>query len=57
MSELGERMARIETLVEGLVEHNRIRDRWMMGILSALVVGVLLFALPGCAEWLGGVGG
>lgn len=55
MSELGERMARIETLVEGILYHNRIRDKWMMGILSALVVGIVLFALPGCADWLGGV--
>lgn len=52
MSEFGERMARIETLVEGLVEHNRIRDKWMMGILSSLVVGMLLFAIPGCVNLL-----
>ncbi len=56
MSELGERMARIETLVEGLVEHNRIRDRWMMGILSGLVVSVVLIGVSGCAGWLGGGG-
>ena len=54
MSELGERMARIEVLVEGLVEHNRIKDRWMMGILSALVVGVVLIGVGGGAGWLGG---
>jgi hypothetical protein len=46
-----ERLARVETLIEGLIYH----QRWTMGILSALVVGVFLFALPGCAEWLGGV--
>lgn len=52
---LRERMARIETLVEGLVKHNETRDKWMMRILGSLVVGVLLFALPGCVRLLAGV--
>ena len=54
-STLRERMARIETLVEGLVKHNETRDRWMMRILGGLVIGVLLFALPGCVRLLAGV--
>jgi len=45
-----ERLARLEVLVEGLIYH----QRWTMGILSALVVGVFLFALPGCIRLLGG---
>lgn len=49
---LRERLARLETLVEGLIYH----QRWTMGILGALVVGVFLFALPGCVELLGGGG-
>ena len=53
---LRERMARIETLVEGLVKHNETRDRWMMRILSGLAIGVVLFALPGCVRLLVGVG-
>ena len=53
---LRERMARIETLVEGLVRHNETRDKWMMRILSGLVIGVLLFALPGCVRLLAGFG-
>lgn len=56
MSEFGERLTRIETLVEGILYHNRIRDKWMMGILSALVVGIMLFALPGCATWISEIG-
>ena len=43
---LRERIARIEALVEGLVKHNETRDKWMMRILSGLVVGVLLLTLP-----------
>ncbi|KKN59388.1 hypothetical protein LCGC14_0542230 [marine sediment metagenome] len=53
---LGERMARIETLVEGLVKHNETRDKWMMRILSGLVIGVILLTLPGCVRLLSGIG-
>ncbi len=41
---IGERLARLETLVEGLIYH----QRWTMGILGTLVVGVFLFVLQGC---------
>jgi len=51
---LGERMARIETLVEGLIEHNKVRDRWTLRIIGGLVVGVVLIGLPGCVRLLGG---
>ena len=51
-----ERLARLEALMEGFIHHQRTRDRWMMGILSGLVIGVVLFALPGCARLLGGGG-
>ena len=53
---LRERMARVEVLIEGLVKHNETRDKWMMRVLGGLVVGVILFALPGCFRLLAGVG-
>lgn len=52
---LRERMARIETLVEGLIDHNKIRDRWTLRLLGTLVAGVILLALPGCIRLLSGV--
>jgi len=53
---LRERMARLETLVEGLIEHNQTRDKWMLRVLGGLVVGVILLGLPGCIRLLGGAG-
>jgi len=51
---LRERMARLETLVEGLIDANKKRDRWMLRILGGLVVGVILMGLPGCIRLLNG---
>jgi len=53
---LRERMARLETLMENHIAHHERRDQWMMRILGALVVGVILFALPGCVRLLAGIG-
>ncbi|KKK91130.1 hypothetical protein LCGC14_2716060 [marine sediment metagenome] len=52
---LRERMARLETLVEGLIEHNKVRDRWTLRIIGGLVIGVVLMGLPGCVRLLAGV--
>lgn len=52
---LRERLARVETLIEGLIEHNRVRDRWTLRIIAGLVVGVILMGLPGCVRLLNGV--
>lgn len=59
---LRERMARLETLVENQItlmtnhiKHHETRDQWLMRILGTLVVGIVLFALPGCIRLLGGV--
>ena len=54
---LRERMARLETLVEGLIDANKKRDRWMLRILGGLVVGVILMGLPGCIRLLNGTVG
>jgi len=53
---LGERMARIETLVEGLIEHNRVFHKWLLTLLGGLALGVVLIGLPGCVRLLGGGG-
>lgn len=58
MSEGGttkERLARLEVLLSNHIHHHETRDRWMMRILSALVVGVVLLATPGFLRWLGEV--
>ena len=48
---LRERMAVLETLMKNHLKHHETRDRWMMGILSGLVIGIVLLALR---LWLGG---
>jgi hypothetical protein len=53
---LRERMAVLETLMKNHIAHHEKRDQWMMRILGGLVIGVILFALPGCIELLGGIG-
>ncbi|KKN57530.1 hypothetical protein LCGC14_0561470 [marine sediment metagenome] len=55
-STLRERMARLETLVEALIEHNKVKDRWMLRIVGSLVVGVIMLALPGCIHLFTGTG-
>jgi hypothetical protein len=45
-----ERLARLETLVEGLIYH----QRWTMGIMATLAIGVFLFVLQGCTGWISG---
>lgn len=60
---LRERMARLETLMESQttlltnhIAHHAARNKWLMGILSALAVGFILMALPGCIRLLSGIG-
>jgi len=47
-----ERLARLETLLGNHIKHHEARDRWMMKILSTLVAGVILLALPGFLRFL-----
>jgi len=42
---LRERIAIIETMLGNHIKHHDKRDKWMMGILSGLVIGVILLAL------------
>ena len=46
-----ERLTRIETLLENHLHTHDRRDKWMMGILSGLVIGIVLLALR---LWAGG---
>ena len=48
---LRERMAVIETLMKNHLHTHDKRDKWMMGILSGLVIGIVLLALR---LWWGG---
>jgi len=52
---LRERIARLETLMENHIKHHEVRDAWFLRILGALVVGIILTALPGCFRLLAGV--
>lgn len=52
---LRERITRLETLMENHIHCHEIRDKWMMGILSGLVIGIILLAVPVFARWLGGI--
>ena len=52
---LRERMAVLETLMKNHIKHHEVRDQWLMRILGALVVGIILFSLPGCVRLLAGI--
>lgn len=52
---LGERMAVLEVLMTNHIKHHEVRDQWLMRILGALVIGIILFALPGCWQLLIGI--
>jgi hypothetical protein len=52
----GERLTRIETLIEGLIKHNETRDKWMLRIVGGLVVGIVLLTVPGCWQMVVGCG-
>jgi len=53
---LRERMAVIETKMNNHIHHHEIRDKWMMGVLSGLVVGIILLAVPVFARWVSELG-
>jgi len=48
---LRERIAVLETLMTNHIHHHEIRDRWMMGILSGLVIGIVLLIIR--LVWVG----
>ena len=59
---LRERMAVLEIKMDNMtirqdnhIHHHEIRDKWMMGVLSGLVVGIILLAIPVFWQWLGGL--
>ncbi len=51
---LRERMAKIEWLIENHIHCHDSRDKWMMRIMTGLVIGVVLISLPGCAAMVFG---
>jgi len=40
-----ERLARLEILMCNHISHHELHDKWMLGILGSLVVGVILLAI------------
>ena len=52
---LRERLARLETLMENHIHYHETHDRWMMKVMTSLVVGIILLAIPVFARWLGGL--
>jgi hypothetical protein len=51
------RIAVLETLMKNHIHTHDVRDKWLLGIISGLVVGFILHGLPGFLHWLGGVVG
>lgn len=45
IDQLGERIAVLETLMKNHIHTHDVRDKWMMGILSGLVIGIVLLAI------------
>ena len=54
---LRERIAVLETLMTNHIHHHEIRDKWMLGVVGGLVVGIILLAVPVFWGWLSGLGG
>ncbi|MHC4799322.1 MAG: hypothetical protein ACYTF1_22015 [Planctomycetota bacterium] len=50
-----ERLAVLETLMKNHIHTHDVRDKWLLGIISGLVVGFVLHGLPGFLSWLSGV--
>jgi hypothetical protein len=48
-----ERLTRIEVLLCNHLAHHARMTKWLLGILSALAVGIILKALPGFCAWFG----
>ena len=51
-STLKERMAVLETKMDNHIHHHETRDKWMMGVLSGLVIGIVLLIIRLFTGWV-----